>query len=207
MSTLAIELLVKVKLTCSDSGKSSDSLAGGRMRTISSFVSSILMAVGLSSMAVAAENDPLHVVVSLQDQYLKVYRGRELVTQSNISSGKAGNDTPTGVFSVLQKNRHHRSNIYSNAPMPFMQRLTWSGIALHASNHVPDHPASHGCIRLPHKFAGELFRLDTRGMHVVIEKNPQIPHSIDRRFRSEVHHRQALFEMRAQARMQKRAWR
>ncbi|MEM7067516.1 MAG: L,D-transpeptidase [Pseudomonadota bacterium] len=126
----------------------------------------------------APQNDPLQVIVSLQDQELKVYRGNELITSSNISSGKKGNDTPTGIFSVLQKNRHHRSNIYSNAPMPFMQRLTWSGIALHASNHVPDYPASHGCIRLPHKFARELFKMDTRGMHVIIEDSPQRPLAI-----------------------------
>lgn len=128
--------------------------------------------------ASAAENDPLQIMVSLEEQQLRVYRGTELVTQSNISSGKKGNDTPTGVFSILQKNRHHRSNIYSNAPMPFMQRLTWSGIALHASNSVPNYPASHGCVRLPHSFARTLFKMNTNGMHVVIEQNPNAPSMI-----------------------------
>ena len=130
----------------------------------------------------AAEKDPLQIIVSLEEQNLKVYRGKELVTQSRISSGKRGYETPTGVFSVLQKNRHHRSNIYSGAPMPFMQRLTWSGIALHSSNSVPDYPASHGCVRLPHAFARQLFKLDTRGAHVVIEQAPQEPQEIGNDF-------------------------
>ncbi|MEM9277394.1 MAG: L,D-transpeptidase family protein [Pseudomonadota bacterium] len=140
--------------------------------------------VGASNIgpAFAAQDDPLHIIVSLADQNLKVFRGEELVTQSNISSGKKGHDTPTGIFSVLQKNRHHRSNIYSNAPMPFMQRLTWSGIALHASNSVPDHPASHGCVRMPHSFASELFRMRTRGAHVIIEQEPQAPVRIEHGF-------------------------
>lgn len=111
---------------------------------------------------------PLLVTVSLDSQQLKLYRGDQLITQSNISSGKSGHATPRGIYSVLEKKRFHRSNIYSNAPMPFMQRLTWSGIALHASNHVPSWPASHGCIRMPGGFAEELFGLTARGMHVVI---------------------------------------
>ncbi|MEM9330568.1 MAG: L,D-transpeptidase family protein [Pseudomonadota bacterium] len=123
-------------------------------------------------------SDPLHIMVSLEEQQIRVFQGQDLITQSNISSGKSGHETPTGIFSVLQKNRYHRSNIYSNAPMPFMQRLTWSGIALHASNSVPSHPASHGCVRLPHKFASQLFKLKTMGAHVVIESNPQAPRKI-----------------------------
>src|SRR5262249_57571081 len=75
-----------------------------------------------------------------------------LIAQSAVSTGMPGYRTPTGVFSVLQKRRYHESNIYSGAPMPFMQRLTWSGIALHAGV-LPGFPASHGCIRLPHHFA------------------------------------------------------
>jgi len=126
----------------------------------------------------AAPNDPIQIVVSLEEQQMRVFRGAEQIAASNISSGKKGHDTPTGIFSILQKNRHHRSNIYSNAPMPFMQRLTWSGIALHASNSVPHHPASHGCVRMPHKFAGKLFKMATRGAHVVVEDNPQTPEYI-----------------------------
>ena len=80
------------------------------------------------------------------------------------SSGKSGYSTPSGVFSILSKNRYHYSNIYRGAPMPYMQRLTWSGIAFHGSNSVPkDRPASHGCIRLPHSFASQLFKFTEKG--------------------------------------------
>jgi len=151
------------------------------MRIIFALMTSLFLSASLATSPYAAESDPLQVVVSLKDQHLKVFQGTRLITQSNISSGKSGNDTPIGVFSILQKNRHHRSNIYSNAPMPFMQRLTWSGIALHASDNVPAYPASHGCVRLPHSFASELFKLDTRGMHVVIEQSPDTPHVIEHR--------------------------
>ncbi|MDA7948509.1 MAG: L,D-transpeptidase family protein [Hyphomicrobiaceae bacterium] len=118
--------------------------------------------------------DPVQIVVSLPDQKLTVYQGDKALTTSRVSSGKPGYSTPSGVFSILQKNRHHRSNIYSGAPMPFMQRLTWSGIALHASNSVPRHPASHGCVRLPHAFAGQLFRFTEMGAHVVIANEKEV---------------------------------
>lgn len=128
--------------------------------------------------AFANSGEPLQIVVSISQQHLRVFQGGYEIAQSRVSSGKKGHATPTGIFSILQKNRHHRSNIYSGAPMPFMQRLTWSGIALHASNSVPDHPASHGCVRLPHHFAGELFRMNTRGVHVIIENNPGTPQEV-----------------------------
>lgn len=133
---------------------------------------------GTATLAGAEPGDPIVVAVSLNDQSLRVFRGQEQIANSNVSSGKAGHDTPTGIFSILQKNRHHRSNIYSNAPMPFMQRLTWSGIALHASNSVPRYPASHGCVRLPHKFAGQLFKMATMGMHVIIEDETEMPRKV-----------------------------
>lgn len=135
-----------------------------------------------TSAALAGAKDPLQIIVSLKDQHLTVYRGDEVITSSNISSGKQNHETPTGIFSILHKNRHHRSNIYSNAPMPFMQRLTWSGIALHASNSVPRHPASHGCVRMPHEFAGQLFRMETNGAHVIIEEDPQAPRRLEHSF-------------------------
>ncbi len=78
-----------------------------------------------------ASEPPLHMLVSLDEQKIKVYRGLDLIEVSSISSGKRGHSTPTGVFSILEKRRKHFSNLYDNAPMPFMQRLTWSGIALH----------------------------------------------------------------------------
>ncbi len=110
---------------------------------------------------------PLLTVVSLAKQRVLVYGPSGLVAQSPVSTGMAGHRTPAGVFSILQKSRHHRSNIYSNAPMPYMQRLTWSGIALHAGV-LPGYPASHGCIRMPHEFASELWRMIGMGSRVVV---------------------------------------
>lgn len=117
---------------------------------------------------VAGNGAPLQIIVSKNQQSLVVYDGDAVIATSAVSTGKAGHSTPTGIFSILEKRRHHKSNIYSNAPMPFMQRLTWSGIALHGSNHVPAYPASHGCVRLPSKFAADLFKMTSRGMHVLV---------------------------------------
>ncbi|MBZ0218426.1 MAG: L,D-transpeptidase family protein [Fimbriimonadaceae bacterium] len=124
--------------------------------------------------------DPIKMVISLSSQRIDVYQGRDLIHSSPISSGKAGYNTPSGIFSILQRNRWHRSNIYSNAPMPFMQRLTWSGIALHAGR-VPGYPASHGCVRLPNKFATTLYNLTSVGAHVVIAKDQTRPEEISHR--------------------------
>jgi hypothetical protein len=110
---------------------------------------------------------PLIAVVSLARQRISIYGSEGLLAQSAISSGQAGHRTPTGVFSVIQKNRYHRSNIYSGAPMPYMQRITWSGIALHAGV-IPGYPASHGCIRLPHHFAAELWGMTKMGARVIV---------------------------------------
>ncbi|MGF1620178.1 MAG: L,D-transpeptidase family protein [Rhodomicrobiaceae bacterium] len=118
--------------------------------------------------------DPLQIVVSLKKQRLDVYRGAERISSTRVSTGKPGHRTPAGVFSILQKRKWHRSNIYSNAPMPYMQRLTWSGIALH-EGHVPGYPASHGCIRLPGKFARQLFSTTNIGAHVVVTQDETSP--------------------------------
>lgn len=118
--------------------------------------------------------DPVHVIVSLPKQQLTVYRGDKALTTSKVSSGKPGYSTPAGVFSILEQKVRHFSNIYRGAPMPFMQRLTWSGIALHASNSVPNRPASHGCVRLPPSFAGQLFKITKRGGHVVIANEEDV---------------------------------
>ena len=122
----------------------------------------------------AGPEDPLHIVISLQAQSMTVYRGLEIVGQSPISSGKPGHGTPTGVYSILEKRRKHFSNIYDNAPMPYMQRLTWSGIALHQGK-LPGYPASHGCVRMPMDFAQSLFGMTGRGAHVVITDAPVDP--------------------------------
>jgi peptidoglycan hydrolase-like protein with peptidoglycan-binding domain len=126
---------------------------------------------------VSAPEQPMHIVVSLKEQNLKVYRGLELVTSTPVSSGKTGHSTPTGVFSILEKRRKHFSNLYDDAPMPFMQRLTWSGIALHEGK-LPGYPASHGCVRLPMDFAQNLFGMTERGMHVVITDGETAPVAI-----------------------------
>jgi lipoprotein-anchoring transpeptidase ErfK/SrfK len=120
--------------------------------------------------------DPIQVIVSLPEQTLTVYRGDKALVTSRLSSGKPGYSTPSGVFSILSKNRVHYSNIYRGAPMPYMQRLTWSGIAFHGSNSVPkNRPASHGCIRLPHSFASQLFKFTEKGAHVVVANEKVVP--------------------------------
>lgn len=107
------------------------------------------------------------LVVSIPTQVIYVYRGSGLIGVASISTGKAGHRTPTGDFTILQKQVFHRSNLYSNAPMPYMQRLTWTGIALHAG-HNPGAPASHGCIRLPSAFAKLLYGVTSLGVPVAV---------------------------------------
>ncbi len=110
---------------------------------------------------------PERVVVSLSDQLAYLYRGSTLVAVSTISSGKPGRDTPTGIFSVLDKRPFYRSKKYDNAPMPFMQRIDDYGIALHAGFN-PGVPASHGCVRLPTDFAKKLYTVTEVGTPVYI---------------------------------------
>ena len=107
------------------------------------------------------------VVIGLADQRAYLYDANELVAVSTISSGKSGYDTPTGIFPILQKKPVHHSRKYDNAPMPFMQRLDDYGIALHAGA-LPGRPASHGCIRLPAKFAAKLYGVTRIGSTVMI---------------------------------------
>ena len=109
----------------------------------------------------------VYAVISLPDQHITVYDATGRIARSRVSTGQAGHRTPSGVFSVIGKSRWHRSNIYSGAPMPWMQRITWSGIAMHAGV-VPGYPASHGCIRLPAGFAPQMFGLTKMGARVVI---------------------------------------
>ena len=104
----------------------------------------------------ASPQGDVEIVVSLPQQRAYVYRGGALIGVSTVSTGRAGYETPTGTFNILQKARVHHSNLYESAPMPFMQRLTWDGVALHAGE-IPGTPASHGCIRLPRAFAEHLF--------------------------------------------------
>lgn len=117
---------------------------------------------------------PLVLSVSLAKQRVTVYDSTEVVAQSPISSGRVGYSTPTGVFTILEKNRIHHSNLYQGAPMPNMQRITWSGVALHAGA-LPGYPASHGCIRLPHGFSQKLFGMTKMGQRVIVSREPVAP--------------------------------
>src|SRR6202040_4246345 len=114
-----------------------------------------------------APKGPLQIIISIADQRVSIFDNGTLIARSSVSTGIQGHPTPLGVFSVIGKDRWHRSNIYSAAPMPYMQRITWSGIALHAGV-VPGHPASHGCIRLKKDFAARLWHLTKRGTRVII---------------------------------------
>jgi hypothetical protein len=114
-----------------------------------------------------APDGPVAVVVSLTEQRVHVYRNGIRIAVSTCSTGKPGHSTPTGVFTILEKDRDHHSSTYNNAPMPNMNRLTWSGVALHAGN-LPGYPASHGCVRLPLEFSKRLFGLTHVGTPVII---------------------------------------
>jgi hypothetical protein len=114
------------------------------------------------------------LIVSVKSQNVSFYANGKLISQSPVSTGKATNPTPFGVFSVIQRNRHHRSNIYSGAPMPYMQRLTWSGIALHEGK-LPGYPASHGCIRLPERYADYLWRTIRMNTRVIVSREDVAP--------------------------------
>ena len=115
----------------------------------------------------ASPDGAVQIVVSIPLQMAYVYRGGTLIGASTVSTGQPGFDTPTGRFEILQKRKDHYSNLYDNAPMPHMQRLTWDGIALHGGA-VPGHPASHGCVRLPKSFAAKLFGITDLGAEVLI---------------------------------------
>jgi hypothetical protein len=121
---------------------------------------------------------PLILAVSIGGQRVTVYDNGTPIASSQISTGMPGHATPMGVFSVIQKQRWHHSNLYSNAPMPFMQRITWSGVALHAGV-VPGYPASHGCIRLPAGFATRLYGLTKVGARVIIARGDLAPYEIN----------------------------
>ena len=124
------------------------------------------------------DKDPLTIVISLGKQRLQVFDSKGVVAQSRISSGSRGRETPTGIFTILQKNKRHFSNLYDDAPMPNMQRITWSGVALHAG-HLPGYPASHGCIRLPYGFSRSLFSMTKLGTRVIVHDDLLEPEAIE----------------------------
>ncbi len=114
------------------------------------------------------------LVVSTNHQTLTVFDDGMPVAQTSVSTGVADHPTPHGIFSIIEKQRYHESNLYSAAPMPYMQRITWSGVALH-EGHVTGRPASHGCIRLPRAFATDLFRYTRNGARVIIARDDVSP--------------------------------
>jgi len=122
----------------------------------------------------AKPQGPLIIAISIQKQRLKIYDAAGVFAESPISSGMPGHPTPMGVFSVIQKQKLHHSNIYSGAPMPYMQRITWSGIAIHAGV-LPGYPASHGCIRMPMAFAMKMWNWTKMGARVVVTPGEMTP--------------------------------
>jgi L,D-transpeptidase catalytic domain len=117
---------------------------------------------------------PLQLVVSINTQKVTLFSNGVRVAQGPVSTGVLGHPTPMGVFSVIEKDRYHNSNIYSGAPMPYMQRITWSGVALHEGV-LPGHPASHGCIRMSHDFAMRLWPITKLGVRVIVARDELTP--------------------------------
>ena len=121
---------------------------------------------------------PMLAIVSLSDQRVTIYDAEGKMLQSPVSTGATGLETPAGIFSVVQKKEVHASNIYEDGNMPFMQRITWTGIAMHAGV-LPGQPASHGCVRMPHAFAQRLFPLTDIGLRVIIVRDDIAPGTIE----------------------------
>ncbi len=121
-----------------------------------------------------APHGPLLLIVSVATQRATLYRNGIPIAITTVSTGRPGHRTPTGVFTILQRKVEHYSSIYDNAPMPYMQRLTWGGVALHGGS-LPGYPASHGCIRLPHDFARLLFGVTRLGMTVIVTDEAAVP--------------------------------
>src|SRR6478672_268188 len=117
---------------------------------------------------------PLIIAISIEKQSLKIHDANGFFAETPISTGMRGHPTPMGVFSVIQKHKFHHSNIYSGAPMPYMQRITWSGVAMHAGV-LPGYPASHGCIRMPMAFAMKMWNWTRMGARVVVTPGEMSP--------------------------------
>jgi L,D-transpeptidase-like protein len=167
------------------------SLTGVPLAGLAAGLATGLLALGLSVETVGAQGSrearydgyrraggkPVMAIVSLGDQRVSIYDADGKIMESPVSSGSVGYETPAGIFSVVQKKEEHRSNLYDDGEMPFMQRITWTGIALHAGN-LPGQPASHGCVRLPMAFARQLFDTTELGMRVLIVREDMAPSDI-----------------------------
>jgi len=125
-----------------------------------------------------AAGQPIMAIVSLQNQRITVYDAKGWILRAPVSSGQSGRETPAGIFSVIEKDADHHSNLYDDASMPHMQRLTWSGIALHGGP-LPGYPASHGCVRMPFDFAEQLFDITQMGLRVIVAPTDVAPVEID----------------------------
>lgn len=121
-----------------------------------------------------AAGGPVEIVVSIPLQQMFVYRGAALIAVSNVSTGSPGHETPVGEFQILQKEVTHHSNKYDDAPMPYMERLTWDGVAIHGGRD-PGYPASHGCVRVPLAFARRLYAITQLGAHVSVTEDATAP--------------------------------
>jgi hypothetical protein len=128
----------------------------------------------IETVAPRAAGAPIMAIVSLKNQQIAIYDADGWILRAPVSSGQKGRETPAGVFSVIQKEAEHYSNLYDDASMPHMQRITWSGIALHGGP-LPGHPASHGCVRMPYSFAERLFEKTRLGMRVIIAPGDAAP--------------------------------
>ena len=162
------------------------------LQTVLCAVSSLGMLITASELAPAAgarnerlvtsvesrvAGEPIMAIVSLRSQQITVYDANGSILRAPISSGQRGRETPAGVFSIIQKEAEHYSNLYDDAFMPHMQRITWSGIALHGGA-LPGHAASHGCVRLPYDFAEHLFNITRLGLRVIVAPSDVAPVAI-----------------------------
>jgi len=126
----------------------------------------------------AVPSGPIVVLVSLDEQRAYVYRNGIEIGYTTVSTGRKGHETPTGIFTILQKDKDHHSDKYNNAAMPYQERLTWDGVALHAGG-LPGYPSSHGCVHLPSAFARDLFEISPMGMTVVVADSSTQPADVD----------------------------
>src|SRR6266705_3875954 len=128
----------------------------------------------IESIESRSASEPLMAIVSLRNQRITVYDAKGWILRAPVSSGTKGRETPAGIFSVIQKVEDHYSNLYDDAYMPHMQRITWSGIALHGGV-MPGYPASHGCVRMPFDFAARLFGATAMGIRVIMAPTDVAP--------------------------------
>jgi hypothetical protein len=185
-------------LSCSFGSKHIQAVLQAKSQTMSQTVSRFAALVFVGLIALAMTNhlagaasrrneqaaaprqagEPIMAIVSLHDQQITIYDTDGWILRAPVSSGQKGRETPAGIFSVIQKEADHYSNMYDDAYMPHMQRLTWSGIAIHGGP-LPGYAASHGCVRMPYDFAEQLFDLTKLGMRVIVAPRNAVPVAID----------------------------